>query len=179
MISRKKRWRSALAVTLSFLGGLGIVLSYTSTISPWDDALESYDLILVSEGCHFSEIAASCLLSPQRTQDSHTLAVSTSATGELSRRVCTDARALFVRDATPSIRLSMWILPEDVWCERLANGAREWFVDNNHREQWPAFVHEGKIVGIGLEPSNFGLVGEPAVGAHLDRCIEAFADSSQ
>lgn len=75
----------------------------------------------------------------------------------------------------PSKRILVLALLFGLGLGGAADDARRWLVLNNQgKEQWPAFVHDGQLVAIGMKPESFDAVGEPEVGDRLDECVSGY-----
>lgn len=178
-IHRSLRSRLLFLTTLFGLS-IGCSILAIRMASPWNDVVTTLDVILVAEHCEFSEVAVTCLHGARQRPDyaPKVVPVPTEMAGNFSHRSCTIARDGLVARGDISTRILLWILPEDRWCQQLSAGAREWLVSAHGKEQWPAFVHEGELVGVGLYRENFDAVGEPSVGANLDACVESFVGTN-
>ncbi|MCX4247973.1 hypothetical protein [Paraliomyxa miuraensis] len=157
----------------AFLLGLGITIPLVDS-TPWRSVLRTFDVVLVDEDCGFSQIAAHCLRSAPRAMVGRTgaVAVPTAIRGPASLRACRETRAAVAASGDLVARLSSWTHSEAAWCQRLAQGAREWLVSRAGGEQWPTFVHRGELVGVGLMAEHFEAVGESSAAARLPECID-------
>lgn len=172
---RNKRKRIAILSTL-FIGSFACVVVITNTLSPWNTVLRIFNVVLVADDCQFSEVAAACLNSTPRKlgQPPRAVAVPTAIQGDFSRKACDNVRSILSDTDDIRAHISLSLIPEDTWCQRLANGGRDWLFSNREIEQWPTFVHEGDFGGVGLTPGNFEVVGESDVAARLDECIDDY-----
>jgi hypothetical protein len=174
--SRHTVLKRAVVLAASFGASFGAVVLAADGLDPWTVVADAFDLVLVTEDCQLSEAAAACLHDAERgpSERPHAVAVPTEIRGELSRRTCNDVRTALAVHGHWWARASLHTWSEAAWCRRLADGARAWLVATHGAEEWPAFVHERRLVGLGLRPESFVAVGEPEVGARLHACVDAF-----
>jgi hypothetical protein len=175
-VTHRSVLQRAVVLALAVGGSLGLVVLGAAALSPWRNVARTFDVVLISEGCQLSEASAICLQRAPRQPHEHprAVAVPTAIEGEHARSRCAYVRAALASRGDLVARASLFALPEEPWCRRLAQGGRQWLLDHGGKERWPTFVHEGELAGVGLLPENFVAVGEPEVGAGLDECIAAF-----
>jgi hypothetical protein len=168
----------AAVLALAFAGSLGLVALGATALSPWRNVARTFDVVLISEGCQLSEAAAVCLERTPRQHHEHprAVAVPTEIEGELARSGCAHVRAALASAGDLVARASLFASSEESWCQRLAQGGRQWLLEHGGKERWPTFVHEGELAGVGLLAENFVAVGEPEVGAGLDECVASFME---
>ncbi len=174
-LSRRAVLKRITLVAVAFAASFGMVIAATSMVSPWSTVIQEFDVVLVEEGCQFSEIAAVCLQGTHGPNERPSaVAVPMTMEGEFSIRTCSDVRSSLMTTGNFWTRVSVWALPQAEWCQRLADDGREWHLANSDQERWPTFVHDGKLVGVGLLSEHFETVGEPKVGVRLDECVDTF-----
>ena len=171
-----KGWLRRLGLLL-VVASLGAVVGrlFAPRLSPWRHVQEVSSVVLVETGCQFSEAAAACLARAGREDGAeHVIPVATSDDGDLHRRSCRIAADAVSRRGSALARGVLWMLPKDLWCRVLSKHAAVWLIRVHGQLEWPAFVRNGELVGVGLEPGNFRAVGEDTVADELDTCVDDY-----
>lgn len=173
-------WLRMVAIMATMIAiGSGLALWTREILSPWNQLVSKIDVILVEDGCQFSEAAAACL--GESTNNNETplaLAVATADTGDLYHTSCNTAHEFMASNGGALASLSLFFLPKKLWCSVLAQDAAHWLHEKNGTLQWPAFVHSRQIIGFGLSAEHFRALGIESVAGDLDSCVSRYVASS-